>query len=84
MNKNMKKKPQRESLLKNSKGQYRYLFNWVGGGWNDIWAKDLKEFKSEVQRQFPSLANEVNYDTLYKATPTESREWDRLGHLMTC
>lgn len=78
----MKKKPQRESLLKNSKGQYRYLFNWVGGGWNDIWARDLKEFKLELNRQFPGY--EVNYDTLYKATPTESREWDRLGHLMTC
>lgn len=78
----MKKKPKRENLLKNSKGQYRYLFNWVGGGWNDIWAADLKEFKSEVKRQFSSGG--VNYDTLYKATPTESRQWDRLGHLMTC
>lgn len=78
----MKKKPQRENLLKNSKGQYRYLFNWVGGGFNDVWAKDLKEFKSELKRQFPSMVNKVNYDTLYKATPTESREWDRLGNMM--
>ena len=76
----MKKKPQRENLLKNSKGQYRYLFNWVGGGWNDIWASDLKEFKSELKRQFPSSM--VNYDTLYKATPTQAKEWDRLGNMM--
>jgi len=34
----------RETLLKNSKGQYRYQFNWIGGGFNDIWAKNLKEF----------------------------------------
>jgi hypothetical protein len=76
----VKKKPQRESLLKNSKGQYRYLFNWVGGGWNDIWALDLKEFKSELNRQFPGST--VNYDTLYKATPTQAKEWDRLGNMM--
>lgn len=78
----MKKQPKRESLLKNSNGQYRYLFNWASGGFNDIWAKDLVEFKSELKRQFPSGA--VNYDTLHKATPTESREWDRMGYLMTC
>lgn len=76
----MKKQPKRESLLKNSNGQYRYLFNWVGGGFNDIWAKDLIEFKSELKRQFPSGV--VNYDTLRKATPTESREWDRIGDMM--
>jgi len=76
----MKKQPKRESLLKNSNGQYRYLFNWVGGGFNDIWAKDLIEFKSELKRQFASGV--VNYDTLHKATPTESREWDRIGDMM--
>lgn len=76
----MKKRPKRESLLKNSNGQYRYLFNWVSGGFNDIWAKNLTEFRSEVKKQFPSC--EVDYSTLYKATPTESREWDRLGDMM--
>lgn len=76
----MKKQNKRESLLKNTQGQYRYLFNWVGGGFNDIWAKNLSEFKSELNRQFPD--SKVNYDTLYKATPTQSREWDRLGNMM--
>lgn len=76
----MKKRLKRESLLKNSNGQYRYLFNWVGGGFNDILAKNLTEFRSEVKRQFPSGV--VNYDTLHKATPTESREWDRIGNMM--
>jgi hypothetical protein len=78
----MKKSNKREALLKNSRGQYRYLFNWVGGGFNDIWAKDLNEFKSELKRQFPGSA--VNYDTLYKATASQSREWDRMGWMMTC
>ena len=76
----MKKQAKRESLLKNSNGQYRYLFNWASGGFNDIWAKDLKEFDSELKRQFPGSV--VNYDTLRKATPTESREWDKAGDMM--
>lgn len=75
----MKKQIKREALLKNTRGQYRYLFNWVGGGFNDIWAKDLKEFKAELERQFPG--SKVNYDTLYKATPSQSREWDRIGNM---
>ena len=45
----------REKLLKNSAGQYRYLFNWVGGGFNDIWAKNLKEFKSELKMKKSQL-----------------------------
>ena len=78
----MRKAIKREALLKNSRGQYRYLFNWVGGGWNDIWAKDINELKSELNRQFPTGV--VDYGTLHKATPTESRNWDRMGYLMTC
>ena len=72
----------RENLLKNSAGQYRYLFNWVGGGFNDIWAKNLKEFRSELKRQFGNSKLEVNYSTLYKATPSESRAWDKAGDMM--
>ena len=80
----MRKALKRENLLKNSKGQYRYQFNWVGGGFNDIWAKNLKEFRSELKRQFPTYVGKVNYSTLHKATPTESKEWDRMGWMMTC
>ena len=69
----------REKLLKNSKGEYRYQFNWVGGGFNQIWAKNLKEFKAEVKRKF-SL--EVDYNTLHKATESGARSWDRAGNMM--
>ncbi len=73
----MLKKAKKENLLKNSKGQYRYLFNWVGGGFNDIWAKNLVEFRTELKRQFGTSGLEVNYDTLHKCTQTQSKEWDR-------
>jgi hypothetical protein len=69
----------REKLLKNSKGEYRYQFNWVGGGFNQIWAKNLKEFKAEVKRRF-SL--EVDYNTLHKATESGARSWDLAGNMM--
>lgn len=76
-NTTMLKKAKKENLLKNSKGQYRYLFNWIGGGFNDIWAKNLTEFRSELKRQFGTSGLKVNYDTLRKCTPTQSKEWDR-------
>ena len=69
----------REKLLKNSKGEYRYQFNWVGGGFNQIWAKNLKEFKAEVKRKF-SL--EVDYNTLHKATESSAKSWDTAGNMM--
>jgi hypothetical protein len=80
----MLKQPKREAYLKSYNGKYRYLFNWVGGGFNDIWASNLKEFKTELKRQYGNSNLEVNYSTLHKATPTGSKEWDRMGWMMTC
>jgi len=75
----------KEKLMKNSNGQYKYQFNWIGGGWNDIWAKNLVEFKKEAKRRFGNLSYlEVDYSTLHKATESESRAWDKAGHLATC
>jgi hypothetical protein len=70
----------REPLLKNSKGQYRYQFNWIGGGFNDIWAKNIIEFMAEVKRQFGD--SKVDYTTLHKATASSAREWDKAGNMM--
>lgn len=75
-------KPKVEKLLKNRNGQYRYQFSWVEGGFNDIWAKNLKEFKSELKRQFGNSNLSVNYNTLHKATESSAREWDRMGNMM--
>jgi hypothetical protein len=71
-----------ERLLKNSKGQYRYQFNWVSGGFNDIWAKNLKEFKSELKRQFGNSNLDVDYKTLHKATESGARSWDKAGDML--
>ena len=79
----MKHREKYERLLKNSNGQYRYQFNWVGGGFNDIWAKNLTEFKKELKRQFGNSNLSVNYNTLHKATESSAKSWDRSGD-MSC
>ena len=78
----MKHRAKYEKLLKNSKGQYRYQFNWVSGGFNDIWAKNLKEFKVELKRRFGNSNLDVDYKTLHKATESGARSWDRAGNML--
>ncbi len=78
----MLKQPKREAYLKSSNGNYRYLFNWIGGGFNDIWAKNLKEFKSELKRQFGNSNLDVDYKTLHKATESGARSWDKAGNML--
>jgi hypothetical protein len=78
----MRKTLKREKLLKNSKGQYRYQFNWIGGGFNDIWAKNIIEFMTEVKRQFGNSNLKVDYTTLHKATASSAKSWDDAGNMM--
>ena len=76
----MRASVKREKLLKNSKGEYRYQFNWVGGGFNQIWAKNIIAFMAEVKRKFPN--SKVDYTTVHKATESSARSWDRAGDMM--
>lgn len=76
----MRKAIKREKLLRNSRGQYRYLFNWVGGGFNDVWASNITEFRAEIKYQFAGLT--VAESTIHRRTPSESEAWDRAGNMM--
>ena len=78
----MKHRAKYEKLLKNSNGQYRYQFNWVSGGFNDVWAKNLKEFKVELKRRFGNSNLDVDYKTLHKATQSGARSWDKAGDML--
>ena len=78
----MKHRAKYERLLKNSKGEYRYQFNWVSGGFNDVWAKNLKDFKVELKRQFGNSNLDVDYNTLHKATESGARSWDKAGDML--
>jgi hypothetical protein len=78
----MKHRAKYEKLLKNSNGKYRYQFNWVSGGFNDVWAKNLKDFKVELKRQFGNSNLDVDYNTLHKATESGARSWDKVGDML--
>jgi len=78
----MKHRAKYEKLLKNSNGQYRYQFNWVSGGFNDVWAKNLKDFKVELKRRFGNSNLDVDYKTLHKATQSGARSWDKAGDML--
>ena len=78
----MKHRAKYEKLLKNSNGHYRYQFNWVSGGFNDVWAKNLNDFKSELKRQFGNSNLDVDYKTLHKATESGARSWDKAGDML--
>jgi hypothetical protein len=70
-----------EKLYKNSNGEYRYLFNWIGGGFNDVWAKNKRDAINKINSNYTL---EVNMSTLRKCTKTQSDKWDRDGYLATC
>lgn len=76
----MQKRIKRESLLKNSLGQYRYLFSWNEGGGNDVWAKSVSEARNIVKRDYKSLT--MDEGTLRRCTLGESKSWDKMWDMM--
>jgi threonyl-tRNA synthetase len=54
----------------------------MGGGFNDIWAKNIIEFMAEVKRQFGNSNLKVDYTTLHKATESSAKSWDKSGNMM--
>jgi hypothetical protein len=71
-----------QKLLKTKDGKYNYHFNWIGGGFNDVWAKNKKEAIKEIARQFTVLKPDLS--TMYKATQEEADAMNRLGWMMSC
>ena len=73
--------PKKEKLLKNARNKHCYLFNWTEGGYNHVWASNLKEFKEIIAESKEAMKHakvkvlNVNYNTLHKATPTQYKNW---------
>jgi hypothetical protein len=76
----MQNRIKKETLLKNSLGQYRYLFNWNEGGGNDVWAKNVSEARKTVKRDYKSLT--IDESTLRRCTQSESKSWDKMWDMM--
>jgi len=84
-------------LLKNSKGEYNYHFNWIDEdgsvcGFNDVWATNKRDAvklakKMEIPAEDYSWGRMkgifVEVKSMYKATPKQASSMDRIGWLLT-
>ena len=53
-----------EPYLKDSKGNYNWLFNWTSGGFNDVWAKTKEEaIQKASQEGLPTYMPDNEYAT---------------------
>ncbi len=81
----------KEKLLRNQKGEYLYLFNWQGGGFNDVWASNKKEAyqrvmseRKEWEEKNPTYAKlRPVYDSMRRATFSQYQEQNKLGIMMS-
>jgi hypothetical protein len=81
----------KEKLYRSVNGEYLYLFNWIGGGFNDVWAKSKKEAYAKVVREhkehekkYPTHVKlRPDYKTMKKCTYTEYQSQNRMGWMMS-
>lgn len=76
--------PKSEPLLRNSNGECNYHFKWIGGGFNNVWARDMEHFKEVVNKRFPNSYPMVDYSTVKPVTKSYAYEMDKMGWMMTC
>ena len=84
-------------LLKNSKGEYNYHFNWIDEngrnvGFNDVWATNKRDaVKKAKEMETPAGDHSWGHHTgmyldvssMYKATAQQADAMNRLGWLLT-
>ena len=80
-----------EKLYRNTKGEYLYLFNWIGGGFNDVWASNKREAYSRVvnerkecERENPTHVKlRPDYNSMSRCTYSEYQSQNRMGWMMS-
>jgi hypothetical protein len=80
-----------EKLIRDKDGRYNYLFNWTSGGFNDVWAFNVKEARDivkkerkESEKKYPTHVKLVaDPKSFRKATRKMSDEQNRMGWMMT-
>jgi hypothetical protein len=80
-----------EKLIRDKDGRYNYLFNWIGGGFNNVWAFNMKEARDivkkerkESEKKYPTHVKLVaDPKSFRKATRKMSEEQNRMGWMMT-
>ena len=80
----------KEKLFRNASGEYLYLFNWIGGGFNDVRATSKKEAyrriiqeRKESELKYPdNVKLRPDYKSLRKCTYSQYQEQNKLGWMM--
>jgi hypothetical protein len=81
----------KEKLYRSVNGEYLYLFNWIGGGFNDVWAPSIREAYAKVVREnkehekkYPTHVKlRPDYKTMRKCTYSEYQAQNRMGWMMS-
>ena len=55
-------------------GEYLYLFNWVDGGFNDVWAPNMKEARRRVAQEQKDHKKKYPDSVILKAAPKSFRK----------
>ena len=80
----------KEKLYRSVNGDYLYLFNWIGGGFNDVWAPSKKDAYARIMKErkeselkYPSHVKlRPDYKSLRKCTYSQYQEQNRFGWIM--
>lgn len=80
----------KEKLYRTTNGNYLYLFNWIGGGFNDVWAPTKKEAYKRImderrlaESKYPSLVKlRPDYKSIRRCTYSEYQEQNKLGWML--
>ena len=81
----------KEKLYRSSNGDYLYLFNWIGGGFNDVWAPNKREAykrvmkeRKEWEEKYPNHAKlRPDYGSMRRCTYSQYQEQNRMGWLLS-
>ena len=81
----------KEKLYRSVNGDYLYLFNWIGGGFNDVWAPSKREAYARVMRErkdseekYPKNAKlRPDYKSMRRCTYSQYQEQNKLGWMLS-
>ena len=81
----------KEKLYKNQNGEYLYLFNWIGGGFNDVWAPSKRDAYTRVmrERKQSEIQNPTHvklrpdYSSMRRCTYSQYQEQNKLGWMLS-
>lgn len=81
----------KEKLYRSSNGDYLYLFNWIGGGFNDVWAPNKREAYKRVMKERKEWEKEnptyvklrPDYDSMRRCTYSQYQEQNKMGWMLS-